>query len=129
MNLVSAWLGKEAADADFDLYETVLAHRENESLVILGECLEILSDRSQQSYWNAAASVVYWLLPLPSEITTPKMAIVARLYWCLIQDGPGMEDSENLVWSIAKDLKGVDYLSDWEPLKDPEVAKYLAEMG
>ena len=129
MSLVLGWLGQEVAEEDFDLYETVLANRERESERILRESLEILSDPNLQKYWHSSSAIIYWLLPMPDQIEIPKMAIVARLYWCLIQDGDSMDEAENLVWSIAKDLKGVEYLSEWEPMKDPEVAKYLAAMG
>jgi hypothetical protein len=39
-----------------------------------------------------------------------------------------MDDGENLVWSIASHLKGVGYLSDWQPLDDPEVRLYLVAL-
>lgn len=39
------------------------------------------------------------------------------------------DDQHNLVWSLACKIKGVSYLSDYEPRHDPAVVKYLIEYG
>ncbi len=128
MEVIKALLDREAQDEDFDLCLEVQNHAKSEGwLSIVEEALAILSDREKPLYWRSAANIIFW--SPKTELPIPKMQVVARLYWCLIHGGEGIEDAENLVWSIAKDLKGVGYLSEWDPMQDPEVAKYLADMG
>ena len=56
----------------------------------------------------------------------PVNQVIGLLYRRLIEDVPAQyELDENLVWSITRSLKGVDYLSDYEPLQDPAI---IAEM-
>jgi hypothetical protein len=56
----------------------------------------------------------------------PKARVIALLHHRLIADVPApLELDDNLVWSITRNLKGVDYLSDYEPLDDPEVKDEL----
>jgi len=55
----------------------------------------------------------------------PADAVIALLYGRFQRAGIGDEHSANLLWSITCRLKGVGYLSDYEPLHDPGV---LSEM-
>lgn len=95
----------------------------------LMEALAILEDDESRDSWPAAANVMYYASSRTSDWPFPAMKAVARLYDCLIEypgfGGSGLEDAGNLVWSIAKELKGVEYLSDWDPQKDPEVQQYM----
>jgi hypothetical protein len=95
--------------------------------------MDILEDASRKNRWRQAACVLYWAASRNGDWPCPPVKAVARLYHCLVEypgfGGVGIDDAENLVWSIAKELKGVDYLSDWQPLDDPEVRLYLNEMG
>lgn len=118
-------LAREHGDPEFDLLEILSSQGDWDSSV--REALDLLADRRQMHLWQGAFCVVYWAPP--ESLPSPRMGVVARLYWCLLSDGflVGDED-ENLVWSIATDLKGVGYESDWEPLADPEVRKHLSEM-
>jgi len=133
MNVVLDLLRQEAADEDFDLLPKVtnLAERDGWGH-LLEDALEILADTAQQDLWRSATCVIYWAGPR-AEMPIPRMAVVARLYWCLCQfpgfGGEGLSDGENLVWSVAIGLKGVRYESEWDPQSDPEVIRYLAEMG
>jgi len=120
----------ERQDEDFDLLAAVQARADSEGWdQLLVEALQILSDLSQQENWRSATCIIFWSNPTRTEMPIPKMAVVARLYWCLIQfpgfGGEGLDDAENLVWTITKDLKGIGYDSDWDPIKDLEVRVFL----
>lgn len=126
---VSEMIDLERQDEDFDLLEAIQIRSKQEGWSqILQEALDILSDKTKQNDWQSAANIIFWSSPDKTEMPIPKMAVVARLTWCQI-NGDGLDDSENLVWTIAKDLKGVAYLSDWDPQKDPEVRAYLDSFG
>ena len=113
----------EAKDENFDLLGVL--NTESSWSGRLAEAIEILRDRNLQEFWERAVAVCYWALDRTNDLPIEKMELVARLYWCLLN---GLED-ENLVWSIAIKLNGVDYLSEWDPMIDPEVRKHLATMG
>jgi hypothetical protein len=48
---------------------------------------------------------------------------VIALVYARLPDEDGAEN--NLAWSIASKLRGVDYLSDYNPLADPSVLREL----
>jgi hypothetical protein len=59
----------------------------------------------------------------------PKVRVIALLHHRLIADVPEpLALDENLVWSITRNLKGVEYLSDYEPLNDPEIQMELKRL-
>jgi hypothetical protein len=125
---VLALLEKEQADEEFDLMEAVTELSAQTGWAgILVDALGVLQDVSLAQYWYDAASIIYWGISRTDELPVPKMAVIARLYWCLIKYPSFGDDGENLVWSIASQIKGVGYLSEWDPMTDPEVRKYLAE--
>ncbi|QWF17856.1 hypothetical protein [Lysobacter capsici] len=119
----------ELADPDnFELYEAV------EELVqptnwepVLAEAMRVLASSGLRRFWHQAMCVVFW--SSHGEVRIPPggdaLDCVARLYLCLERD-PGLD--ENLVWSIAHQLKGVGYLSAWNPLLDREVVMRMAVM-
>jgi hypothetical protein len=83
-----------------------------------------------QRHWYDATAALYWFqcdghLQLPCEPSY----LIALLYDCL-QRHPSLGgrqeegECENLVWSIVHTLKGVGYLSDYDPLDDPDVLKH-----
>jgi hypothetical protein len=51
---------------------------------------------------------------------------IALVYHRLAPDAS--DDERNLAWSIASTLKGVDYLSDYEPLSDAGVLNELERL-
>lgn len=120
----------ELEDDDFDLREAILARAEGEGWpAILSEAMEVLRDPNNKDLWRSAAAVIYWA-PTDGEWPVPKMQVVAVLYDCLCEypgfGGEGLDDAENLVWSIAIGLKGVSYGAEWDPHMDPEVRRYRA---
>lgn len=85
--------------------------------------IEVLeSDRSQSDYEVAAE--VFWGAALDKR-DLPVNKVIALLYYRFDQHGT---DENNLVWSIASTLKKVDYLSEYEPLKDVEVLRELEKI-
>ena len=69
--------------------------------------------------WLAIAEV-FWGAALDRR-PMPADAVIALLYGRFQRADIRDEHSENLLWSITRRLKGVDYLSDYEPLHDPGV--------
>jgi len=134
MSSVLDMLAEEERDPDFDLYQAVGERAGREGWrTLLSEALEVLADISQRDRWHSAMCIAYWGSSHFADLPQPAMAIAARLYWCLAQppgfDSGGLDDTANLVWSTVITLRGVRYESDWDPERDPEVLKYLAEMG
>jgi hypothetical protein len=90
---------------------------------VLQEMLALLQDDAAQRHWREASIVIWGGIDQPM----PATQVIALLYRRLIEDVPvEYELDGNLVWSIARNLKGVDYLSDYDPMKDPEI---IAEMA
>lgn len=125
--------GAERTDPDrFELDEAVgeWAQRSGWSEP-LAEAMAILAQSQLRAFWHQAMCVVFWAQPagkseavrLPPGVEA--MDCVARLYLCLERE-PSLDD--NLVWSIAHTLKGVGYLSDWDPLQDRDVTLRMAQM-
>jgi hypothetical protein len=131
MDQIECLIENEQIDGDFDL----LAAVESRSIIvgwtqIIAECLSILSDRTKMELWEAAVRIIFWATSRSPVYPVPPMAIVARLYWCLenISDEIVNAFDDNLIWTIAIDIKGVQYLSEWDPQRDPEVLVFLEEM-
>ena len=80
--------------------------------------MDVLRDNSQESHWRTAADV-FWGAALDKR-DIPADELIALLYYRFDPDG---QAEDNLVWSIASELKAVSYMSSYEPLRDPEVAR------
>ncbi len=80
--------------------------------------LLVADDRPEDDYY-LAASVIWCEMdkhPVPAD------RVIALLYH---RFDPLGDQENNLVWSITSKLRGVGYLSDYEPLKDPKVQAEL----
>ena len=131
MGQIECLIENEIADGDFDLLDAVVSRAQTAGWTqIIAECLSILSDKSKMERWEAAIRIIFWGTSRSRVYPVPSKAIVARLYWCLeiIEGNIKSEIDENLVWSIATALEGVNYLSEWDPQRDPEVLVFLEEM-
>jgi hypothetical protein len=85
------------------------------------ECMmDVLRDDNQQPHWRTAANVFWGAVLDKRDLAADEL--IALLYHRFDPDGRA-EDNE--VWSIASKLKGVGYLSKYEPLRDPAVAEEL----
>jgi hypothetical protein len=92
--------------------------------------LGVLRDTSQASRWYDVVACLFGTdchkRQLPCDITY----LIALLYDCL-QLRPDLGTAEvdhdsvdNLVWSIVHKLKGVGYLSEYDPRTDPDVQRH-----
>ncbi len=133
MNLLSNLIRHEQIDEDFDLLDAVneLSKGIGWNQIVL-EAMSLLEERSQVDYWERSIAICFWAVSRVEDPPLPRMKWVARLYWCLVNFPDSLTaelgDIDNLVWSIAKHLKGVSYNSDWDPMRDSEVQMYMSEM-
>lgn len=87
--------------------------------------IAVLADDGAAKHWVTASVVLWFGVARPM----PKARVIGLLYHRLMADlPPALALDENLVWSIASNLKGVAYLSDYEPLSDPEVQSELTRL-
>jgi hypothetical protein len=92
---------------------------------VLEEMLSQLLDDAGQRHWAVAATVIWRGIDLPM----PVVQVIALLHLRLLADVSSDQAlDENLVWSIVSNLKGVDYLSDYDPARDTEVQEELARL-
>ncbi|MCE9525685.1 MAG: hypothetical protein K8R36_06485 [Planctomycetales bacterium] len=85
------------------------------------ECmLDVLRDNSLEPHWRTAVHVFWGAVLDRREL--PADELLAWLYHRFGSDG---RDEDNEVWSIASKLKGVSYLSEYDPLKDAAILAYL----
>ena len=97
---------------------------------VLNAMLDILRNNSLALHWYDVVACLFCCdchkLPLPCEHSY----LIALLYDCLRlkpdlgTDGRDLDNSDNLVWSIAHNLKGVSYMSDYNPKTDEEVLQH-----
>ncbi|ERN41504.1 hypothetical protein KR51_00020830 [Rubidibacter lacunae KORDI 51-2] len=96
---------------------------------VLSDAISILMNQSKTKCWYLSASIISWLVEEGINLPYDSSYLVAALYVCLKRfpnlGANGIDDGNNLVWTIAHSLKGVDYDSDWEPLEDNEVIKHM----
>lgn len=133
MNPLIPLFVRDEQDEAFDLEEEV---KELAEVVgwqnVLKETLGVLSRENQKVFWRKAAAIIYWAVTdqVPLPVTLEECA--ARLYRCLELfpglGSTGLEDGENLVWSIVSKLKGVSYESSWNPLADPKINILLVRL-
>ena len=119
----------ESVDDDLDDAVTTLA-TEVGWQPVLEAMLDILRDNSMVSHWYDVVACLFRCdchkLPLPCE----RSYLTALLYDCLrIKpdlgiDGLDHDAADNLAWSIVHYLKGVSYMSDYNPKTDPDVLQH-----
>lgn len=90
---------------------------------VLIALLDILSTDRRTRDYQVAAEVIWGAVldgrPLPAN------RVIALLYH---RFDPSGRAENNLVWSITSKLKGVDYLSEYNPLNDCEIQAELAKI-
>jgi hypothetical protein len=84
--------------------------------------LAILADAGRRRRDHEVAAEVLWGAVLDGR-EMPADRVIALLY---NRFDPRGDTEDNLVWSIASKLKGLDYLSEYQPLQDPGVQAELA---
>ncbi len=80
------------------------------------EMLGILAASHNEDHWHVAAGVFWSALLEQRPIHADRL--IAHLCWRF-----PVED--NLAWSITSKLKGIGYLSDYDPRQDPAVLAAL----
>lgn len=133
MNPLIPLFVKDEQDESFDLEDEIYKLAEVVGWQsVLTVSFNILERELQKTFWQRSAAVIYWAVS--DQITLPFSLeeSAARLYRCLEQypglGSTGLEDGENLVWSIVSKLKGVSYESTWDPLEDPKIKQILASV-
>ena len=93
---------------------------------VLKVLLNVLLDDERRTRDYEVAAEVFWGAALDNRDLSPENKVIALLYYRLPKDKNNYEN--NLVWSIASRLKHVDYLSDYEPLKDGGVIEEMNQL-
>ena len=88
--------------------------------VMQSALVEMLKEINLNIYDFDVVAQVFWGAVLDKRIIDTNK-VIALLYLRL----PDGNDLENLIWSITERLKGVGYLSDYEPLEDPDIIKEM----
>jgi hypothetical protein len=82
--------------------------------------LNILRDDQQEAHWRVAAHVFWGAVLDRRELQADEL-----IAWLYHRFDPEGQTEDNEVWSITSKLKGVGYLSEYQPLRDPGVLHYL----
>lgn len=121
-------LAGAASDGDDDVSKT----EQIEALIrefgweSVRECsMSILEDRSRSVGDWAILAAVFWGAVLDHRLVDADR-LIAVLYKRLPHDAGSSEN--NLAWSIACELKGKSYLSDYDPLHDVGVIRELERL-
>ena len=118
---------KENEDVELDLLEEVRRQADIQGWEpLLTDAWNILNCQEQCHHWYPAILILYWSLSAQPTLPCTLDECIARLYVCLEQSPLLAEhDGENLIWSIVIHLKGITYLSSWDPYHDPMVCQYM----
>ena len=120
---IDAILSNDALDSD-DCEESKCGLIEEELIPQYGweavreAMIRVLLDDSRRAQDYEATAAVFWGAVLDCR-DVPVNEVIALLYHRLPHDDGSSEN--NLAWSITCNLKNVDYLSEYDPLEDPEV--------
>ena len=88
--------------------------------------IAVLEDMDRQYDDYVTIAEVIWGAAL-DERDMPINRVIALLYHRLEPDQDS--DENNLAWSIVCKLKGVDYLSEYDPLEDPEIKREMEKIS
>lgn len=118
----------ESTDCDLSDAITDLAHDVGWQAVYVA-MLDVLRDESQVERWYDVIACLFGTDCHERDLPCEPDYLVALLYDCLRlhpdlgASGIDSEAADNLVWSITLNLKRVDYLSEYDPEKDPDVIR------
>jgi len=91
---------------------------------LVRDCMmDVLRDDNQGPHWRTAANLFWGAVLDKRDLAVDEL--IALLYHRFDPEG---REEDNEVWSIASKLKGVGYLSKYEPLRDPAVAEQLQKI-
>jgi hypothetical protein len=86
--------------------------------------INVLRDDNQEENWPTA-TLVFWGAE-GDKRNIPADELIALLYHRF--QTTEHEGLDNLVWSLTSHLKGVGYLSEYDPLKDPKVLEHFRKL-
>ncbi len=84
----------------------------------------ILLDNGQIDIWYDVCAFIYSSIGKGKD--WPVDQTIALLYTCL---EVSEQLDENVVWSITKDLKKIEYLADYDPYKDEPVVDEMKKIN
>ncbi len=97
--------------------------------VVDSELLDILRDTTSAANWYDVIACLFGTDCHERGLPCDNSYLIALLYDCL-RLGPDLgaselfgETAENLIWSIVHRLRGVGYLSTYDPMTDPDVLR------
>lgn len=79
-------------------------------------------EADEEALWYPATTAIWSALLAGHDMDADR--VIALLWFRLAADSM----DGNLAWSIARNLKGVEYLSDYDPERDPTVAAELRRL-
>jgi len=85
--------------------------------------LNMLSDKERRTDDYQVIAEVIWGAILDNRTILEKDKWIALLHERLPKDKDSPES--NLAWSIICKIKGINYLSEYDPMNDGKVVKYL----
>ena len=88
--------------------------------------ISILMDNGRRAMDWYVITQVFWGAVLDQR-TIDKNTVIALLYHRVPNDNGS--DENNLVWSITSKLKGVGYLSEYNPMNDPIIIAEKKRLG
>jgi hypothetical protein len=95
--------------------------------------ISILEDESLVLCWYDSIAFLFGCDCHKRDLPCERSYLTALLYDCLRLHpdlgvkGLEYDGADNLVWSIVHALKGVEYLSDYDPKSDPEVLRQVID--
>jgi hypothetical protein len=116
-------LRRSATDADFDLDGHLEALIGQVGWPDVRDSIFAALEAEAVTIWAPAAAAL-WCAVLDKRDLDADLAI-ALVYFRLSPDPSG---EDNLAWSIASRLKGVSYLSSYDPRSDPQVRTHLERL-
>lgn len=111
-------------ESDRDLEDILAAVVAGHGWPQVGEALLNILEADEPELWPDAVGAL-WATVL-DRCDMDSNRVIALVYHRL-GDSATDHDS-NLAWSVASRLKGVGYLSDYDPLADPEVLRELERL-
>lgn len=90
----------------------------------VGEALLGILEADEPGLWPDAAGALWATALDRCELDSNR--VIALVYHRL--GGSASDHDSNLAWSVASRLKGVGYLSDYDPLADPDVLRELERL-
>lgn len=120
-SVVIGLLSKDATDDHFETEEPAFQAIDKYGWPAIRDAILSVLEDDRPDLWENAAGLIWSVGISDREVDTNKTT--ALVYFRLNPHPPC--DANNLAWSIASSLKGVGYLSDYDPLDDPEVRAEL----